>query len=72
MERTIDISEAIDESKIGAFQTGIFILCALCLSNDLIWWIPFALYLKDAWRFFYQDIQPDIARLREYAAPRAG
>jgi len=44
----------------------------LCLSNDLIWWIPFALYLKDAWRFFYQDIQPDIARLREYAAPRAG
>ncbi len=29
----------------------------LCLSNDLIWWIPFALYLKDAWPFFYRDIQ---------------
>src|SRR5437762_11789050 len=34
MERTIDISEAIDQSKIGAFQTGIFILCALCLIMD--------------------------------------
>ena len=44
----------------------------LCLSNDLIWWLPFALYLKDAWRFFYQDIQPDIARLRGYATPRVG
>ncbi len=21
----------------------------LCLTNDLIWWIPFALYLYDAW-----------------------
>lgn len=21
----------------------------LCLTNDFIWWIPFALYLKDAW-----------------------
>src|SRR5437763_10870923 len=29
----------------------------LCLGNDLIWWIPFALYLKHAWRFFYEDIQ---------------
>jgi hypothetical protein len=44
----------------------------LCVTNDLIWWIPFSLYLKDAWRFFYQDIQPDLARLREYATPRAG
>src|SRR5262245_59794133 len=34
MERTIDISEAIDQSKVGAFQTGIFILCALCLIMD--------------------------------------
>jgi hypothetical protein len=39
----------------------------LCATNDLIWWIPFALYREDAWRFFYQDIRPDIARLREYA-----
>jgi hypothetical protein len=44
----------------------------LCLSNDLIWWIPFSLYLKDAWPFFRQDIEPDIARLREYATPRVG
>jgi hypothetical protein len=24
----------------------------LCLTNDVIWWIPFALYLRDSWRFF--------------------
>ena len=23
----------------------------LCLTNDLIWWIPFAIYLFDAWPF---------------------
>ena len=21
----------------------------LCLTNDLVWWIPFAFYLRDAW-----------------------
>jgi hypothetical protein len=21
----------------------------LCVTNDLVWWIPFALYLRDAW-----------------------
>ena len=25
----------------------------LCLTNDLIWWLPFALYLRDSWRFFF-------------------
>ncbi len=24
----------------------------LCLTNDLIWWIPFALYLHDSWPVF--------------------
>lgn len=24
----------------------------LCLTNDFIWWIPFGLYLHDAWRAF--------------------
>jgi len=24
----------------------------LCLTNDFIWWIPFALYLRDAWPSF--------------------
>ena len=24
----------------------------LCLTNDCIWWIPFTLYLYDAWPFF--------------------
>jgi hypothetical protein len=28
---------------------------ALCLTNDLIWWIPFSLYLLDAWPFFRRE-----------------
>ncbi|HEX7155168.1 MAG TPA: hypothetical protein VF618_27110 [Thermoanaerobaculia bacterium] len=28
----------------------------LCVTNDFIWWIPFALYLKDAWPWFRRDL----------------
>jgi hypothetical protein len=28
----------------------------LCVTNDLIWWIPFALYLKDAWPEFLREL----------------
>jgi hypothetical protein len=28
----------------------------LCLTNDLIWWIPFALYLHDAWPFWRRGL----------------
>ncbi len=31
----------------------------LCLTNDLIWWIPFALYLVDAWPRFRQSLRED-------------
>ena len=24
----------------------------LCITNDFVWWIPFALYLHDAWPFY--------------------
>src|SRR5207253_109577 len=34
MEQTVDISAVIDKSKIGAFQVGVYILCALCLIMD--------------------------------------
>ena len=27
----------------------------LCLTNDFIWWIPFGLYLHDAWPFYRAD-----------------
>ncbi len=27
----------------------------LCLTNDLLWWIPFALYLRDAWPAFRRE-----------------
>ncbi len=29
---------------------------ALCLTNDILWWIPFALYLFDAWPHFRRDL----------------
>lgn len=28
----------------------------LCLTNDFIWWIPFALYLYDAWPHFRRSL----------------
>ena len=28
----------------------------LCLTNDFIWWLPFGLYLHDAWPFFKTDL----------------
>ena len=35
----------------GAWPPSAF---ALCVTNDLIWWIPFGLYLHDAWPVFRQ------------------
>jgi hypothetical protein len=32
----------------------------LCLTNDLIWWIPFGLYIWDAWPFYSRDLKPTI------------
>ena len=29
----------------------------LCITNDFIWWLPFAVYLRDAWPFFRDDWQ---------------
>jgi hypothetical protein len=29
----------------------------LCVTNDLIWWIPFSLYLYDAWAVFRKNPQ---------------
>lgn len=31
----------------------------LCLTNDIVWWIPFALYLRDAWPFFRRGLGED-------------
>ena len=30
----------------------------LCLTNDFIWWIPFALYLYDAWPYRERAVEP--------------
>lgn len=29
----------------------------LCLTNDLIWWIPFAVYLCDSWKPFRESFR---------------
>lgn len=30
----------------------------IAVTNDFIWWIPFALYLRDAWPAFRRDLEP--------------
>ncbi|MCE9635894.1 MAG: hypothetical protein K8T90_09330 [Planctomycetes bacterium] len=29
----------------------------LCVTNDLIWWLPFGLYLRDAWPAFRESLR---------------
>jgi len=29
----------------------------LSVTNDFIWWIPFAIYLVDAWPFWREDLK---------------
>jgi hypothetical protein len=29
----------------------------LCLTNDLVWWLPFSLYLFDSWPFFERTLR---------------
>ena len=49
---------------LGPLGLGVLILrgdwppaaALLCVTNDVIWWLPFALYLKDAWPFFRRDL----------------
>jgi hypothetical protein len=36
----------------GGWPLSAFVLC---VTNDLVWWMPFALYLGDAWPAFRQD-----------------
>jgi hypothetical protein len=28
----------------------------LCVTNDFVWWVPFGLYLRDAWPEFRRDL----------------
>ncbi|MGV3533043.1 MAG: hypothetical protein ACO1QR_11790 [Chthoniobacteraceae bacterium] len=32
----------------------------MCVTNDFIWWIPFALYLRDAWPPFYRSLRAGV------------
>ena len=34
----------------------------LCVTNDFIWWLPFALYLRDAWPYYRGQLPVCIQR----------
>lgn len=34
----------------------------LCVTNDFIWWIPFAVYLRDSWSWFRDDVRAGLPR----------
>ncbi|HEX8247661.1 MAG TPA: hypothetical protein VF599_05800 [Pyrinomonadaceae bacterium] len=36
----------------GAWKPATIVMC---LTNDFVWWIPFALYLYDSWAFYKKD-----------------
>lgn len=36
----------------------------LCVTNDLIWWIPFGLYLYDAWPAFWTEVIAEMKKLK--------
>ena len=36
----------------GAWKPATIVMC---LTNDFVWWIPFALYLFDSWAFYKKD-----------------
>ena len=44
----------IDLIRSGAWPASTLILC---VTNDFIWWIPFAVYLRDAWPLFHRELQ---------------
>jgi len=49
----LGISIAIGVHLDGYWSANVLRLCVI---NDLIWWIPFSLYLYDAWPFFRDDL----------------
>ncbi len=38
-------------------------MAIMCLTNDLIWWLPFSLYLKDVWPALAEDLRAGAQRL---------
>lgn len=38
----------------------------LCVTNDLMWWIPFGLYLYDAWPSRCHDLEPAAGRASRF------
>lgn len=38
----------------------------LCLTNDLIWWVPFSLYLYDAWPAFVRSFSDRASRNEDH------
>jgi hypothetical protein len=62
--------------------SGVFVLVArgswpsatllVCVTNDFIWWIPFALYLIDAWPQFRVDLTGAASRVTPPVPARGG
>lgn len=48
-----DRAGAVDLSHAWPVRT-----LAFCVTNDFIWWIPFAFYLRDAWPAYRRDLGP--------------
>jgi hypothetical protein len=42
----------------------------LCLTNDFIWWVPFSLYLRDAWPYYRRTLTGDSSEAGLVTPPR--
>ena len=52
----------------GAWPPASLVICA---TNDFPWWIPFAIYLRDAWPFFRAGLNdPHAASVLKEERPR--
>ena len=47
----------VEQIRAGAWPASAIVLC---LTNDFIWWIPFGLYLRDAWPTFRAQAAADL------------
>lgn len=62
---------------LGPLGLGVLILqgqwpkatLVLCLTNDFIWWVPFSLYLHDAWPYYRRTFAPAAAEGEPAVSP---
>ena len=56
--RQLGCADGICKLLMQLILTGVWPLATiiLCVTNDFVWWIPFALYLYDSWPNFRQTL----------------